>query len=234
MNILITGASSGLGLELLKEALARGHVVIAVDRNPIDSNENVDFYECDLSDIDQIENLTRQLNSKYKVYGIELIINCACAYLMKRIGSVYESNELLKSTVVNFVAPLLIVNNLKPILDIAVNPLVVNISSNAAEGGAFCTHYCMSKGALNSLTYAINEEFRINGKMRAITFSLGTLNTGFALREEVLAVTPVIGKDPIINPDEVAKLIFDIVLKNEFMNFEAIKITPKKQNVRLK
>ena len=74
MNILITGASSGLGLELLKEALARGHEVIAVDRNPIDSNGNVDFYECDLSNIDQIENLTRQLNSKYKTYGIELII----------------------------------------------------------------------------------------------------------------------------------------------------------------
>ena len=131
-------------------------------------------------------------------------------------------------------APLLIVNNLKPLLDVAVNPLIVNISSNSADGAPFCTHYCMSKGALNSLTYAINEEFRINGKMRAITFALGTLNTGFSLREEILAVTPVIGKDPVINPDEVAKLIFDIVHKNKFMNLELIKVQPKKQKVRLK
>lgn len=236
-NIVLTGSASGLGAYLAAEANRRGYRVIGIDKkyaenvSTVDENISIKI-PCDLSDISDLQLATQRIISSNLDSGIDLLINCACQFLMQPFGGVYNDKDLVNATVTNFVAPLLLVNNLRAELEKADDPVVINISSNSAKGGPFCAHYCMSKGALNSLAYAINEEFRINGKIRAINFMLGTLETGFAIREDYLAITPVIGKDPVMSPAEVANIIFNNYESSRYVNFVDIEITPKKKFIR--
>ena len=236
-NVVLTGSDSGLGSYLAEEAHSRGYRVIGIDKayavKEIGCIGTVDVkIPCDISSMADIKRATDEIEVILGNDGLDLLINCACQFLMQPFGVTYDENTLLSATVANFIAPLLIVNNLKNALDRAEDPVVANISSNSSDGAPFCAHYCMSKGALNSLAYALNEEFRINGKIRSINFILGTLNTGFALRENYLAITPVVGKDPVISPKEVAKVIFESYESSRYLNFTDIKISPKKNHIR--
>ena len=76
---LITGGSSGLGLETAKELLAKNYKVIITGRsnqklvnaeNKLNS-KNLEWIQNDISDLEQVENLAKQINS------VDVLINNA-------------------------------------------------------------------------------------------------------------------------------------------------------------
>lgn len=228
-KVLITGCGSGLGEHLTREAMNNGYIVIGIDKMASKKPQQINtFFQCDLSNIERVIEVTKLIIEQNGEDQLDMIINSACQYFMQPLGKEIDHEVLLAATITNMVAPYVIVNNLRPLLDRAKTPRIINISSGAAQGAPFCAHYCMTKGALNSLGYAINEEFRINGSMRAINFILGTLNTGFALREPHVAITPTPGRDPVIDPSYIAKFIFDVCKNSAYMDFTDIEIRPNK------
>lgn len=80
---LITGCSSGLGLELARAALSGGHQVIATSRNPskspdivaeIEKNENGAWLQLDVADAD----LEQQVGACIEKFGkIDVLVNNA-------------------------------------------------------------------------------------------------------------------------------------------------------------
>ena len=79
-TILITGGSSGIGLQLVKGLLSLGSNVISIDKKdyPAKMHDRLETIKCDLSNI---ENLTKKLEGiieKYK--SIDGIINCAAEF----------------------------------------------------------------------------------------------------------------------------------------------------------
>ena len=239
-KVLITGSASGLGACLAKSAKGRGYSVIGLDKTYCNLGEAAQVSDggvdvkvaCDLSDIDQVREAIREVKNTCRSTGLSLLINNACHFLMRPLGDLYLDSDLIRATTANVIAPLLLTSGLRVEMERADNPMILNISSGSSRGGPFCAHYCMSKGALNSLAYAVNEEFRINGNIRAINFILGTLDTGFSNHEPHLAITPVYGKDPVIDPRKIAETVFDIFMSTDSMDFVDIEIKPNKKFVK--
>jgi NAD(P)-dependent dehydrogenase (short-subunit alcohol dehydrogenase family) len=80
-SFLITGASSGLGLEIAIEALKQGHAVVAAARNPSAASEEHPevqklggtWVELDVTRADTKETVARVV----KEAGVNVLINCA-------------------------------------------------------------------------------------------------------------------------------------------------------------
>jgi len=234
-TIIITGSASGLGNNISKLLKQNGYFIIGLDQKYFEDqegpgNEYVDYrIPCDLSDLESIVNIAQEIVDK--VNSIDVIINNACGFFLRRLGEELNLQELEKNTNINFNAPLILLNELKKSIEKSPSPLVINISSVSAYGSPFSSHYCMSKGALLSLTKAINEEFRIHGNIRAVSLVPGTIGAGHSLRESVLAITPIEGKDPIIDQIFVSKKILDIIKNCENYYEEEVIIKPHKKNI---
>ncbi len=121
MNIVITGASRGIGLELTKQALAAGHDVIAVARHPKELKGQVKTVETDLTAVDATERIIEATN---EWDHIDILINNA-GILTK--GETVD--DFLTSFQINSVVPFLITKALLPLLQKAKAPKVAHITS---------------------------------------------------------------------------------------------------------
>lgn len=200
---LVTGGASGLGEHIVGALLSSNFEVIVLDKIRV-KQSGVTWIECDLSDSLSIKEALVRVSGKFDT--LDLLVNNACSYDLRKLSD-YADGNFAQSTAVNIDAPLQIVAGLVPLLNNSKRPLIVNVSSVSYLGSPFSAHYVMSKGALTSLTRAINEEFRINGKIRATSLVLSTVDVGFSRRESVVGVTPARGKDLVTSPTEISELI---------------------------
>jgi short-subunit dehydrogenase len=195
----------------------------------LDSNINLPiFLKVDLRDIDKVRQAAKELTA-LKV--IDVIINNACHFVMGKLGEISDYESLEESMNVNLTSPIILINELMDCFNLARNPLVINMSSSAANGAPFCSPYAVAKGGILSFGKAINEEFRINGNLKCINLILGTLDGGFSQREVHKAITPVPGKDPVIPISQLSKFIVKLIHYTEYFDITEISIGPSKANI---
>ncbi|MBL7543865.1 MAG: SDR family oxidoreductase [Bdellovibrionaceae bacterium] len=158
MNVLVTGASRGIGLGLTAIALKKGHTVFAVTRNPQALNTLQGDYAQSLviidADISQPLSLKMLMAKVEEKGGLDILINNAG---MMKPDETYEA--LTESFQVNAIIPFLLTKAMTPILRKSKNPKVVQISTKMASiedntsGGYYA--YRSSKTALNMLTRSL-------------------------------------------------------------------------------
>jgi NADP-dependent 3-hydroxy acid dehydrogenase YdfG len=79
-SIIITGANSGIGLELVKQlANELSQInIIAISRNTNHLEElsysNLQYYQCDISNHENLKDIVKQISLNYRIEGL---INCA-------------------------------------------------------------------------------------------------------------------------------------------------------------
>jgi len=77
MNMLITGANRGLGLEMAKQSIASGHTVYATARNPGKADElnatGATVLQCDVADPASVEAMAKAVGDA----PIDVLINNA-------------------------------------------------------------------------------------------------------------------------------------------------------------
>ena len=164
-TIIISGASRGIGLELVKQALKAGHRVIAGARHP----EKSELRELAASsqgrlipltlDItsDQSVNAFVAMLSKNGVDRVDVLMNNAGVYL-KEDGKVDQASPSVVSSTfdTNVVGPLRLTHAMLPLLRATAGSRVCNTSSlmgsisDNSSGGAL--GYRISKTALNMYT----------------------------------------------------------------------------------
>jgi NAD(P)-dependent dehydrogenase (short-subunit alcohol dehydrogenase family) len=164
MNVIITGASRGIGLKLTKLALEHGDQVLAVARKPAESPglaellkkhaKNLEVLAADLTDPETPQKISATVTAWPQV---DVLINNAGVY---RKGETLD--DFLNSFHVNSVAPFLLCKALLPKLRKAgaakvahVTSLMGSIADNSS-GGSYA--YRSSKTALNMINKCLAVE----------------------------------------------------------------------------
>ena len=163
-TIVVTGASKGIGFELVRFLVSQGHVVYALSRDikALVASEKLHPISLDLTDEDSIIKFAEQLNSNQ--ISIDALINNAGS-LINQSFSTTTKNDFEAIYRVNVFGLASITRLLLPL--ISSKGHVVNISSMGGIGGSSkfsgLSAYSSSKGAVNILTELLAEEYKETG-----------------------------------------------------------------------
>ena len=201
-NVIITGTSSGIGLELVKIFSKEDFKVISLSRSdlsikPLNGVRHINF---DITDEKSVDNLIDIIKNEYK--NIDILINNAGKLVNKPFEDI-SRDDLYSVFDVNVFGVFNLIQKLLPFFK--KNSHVVNISSVGGLVGSSkfpgLTAYSSSKGALNILTEVLAEEYAESGP-KFNSLSLGSVNT--PMLKEAFP-----GYSAKVNPDEMASFIFN-------------------------
>ena len=201
-NIIITGTSSGIGLELVKIYSKSGYKVISLSRSdlPAKGLVGVEHINFDISKKESLLNLINLVKNKYK--KIDILINNAGKLINKSFKDL-SKDDLYDIYDVNVFGVISLIQSLLPFFK--KDSHVVNISSIGGISGSSkfpgLTAYSSSKGALNILTEVLAEEFKESGP-KFNSLSLGSVNTPMLNK-----AFP--GYKAQVDPNEMASFIFN-------------------------
>lgn len=162
MNVLITGASRGIGLEFVRYGIERGWRLFACCRHPQQADSlintatlakgQVSVHVADMDELATVQALAYELRNE----PIDLLINNAGTYGPQdmRFGRV-DTDAWLQAFSVNTIAPLKVVESFIENLHMGQSPTVACLSSKMGSmadngsGGSYV--YRSSKAALNAV-----------------------------------------------------------------------------------
>ena len=205
-NILITGASSGIGEQIAKSLAKKGCNLFLSGRKKL----NYDNYlSLDISSYSACKTLYNKAKEYFKG-DIDILVNCAGQYIYKPIEKM-EEEEINNLIDVNFKAGYILSGLV--IEDMKKNNWgrIINIGSiSGCVGESYATLYSATKSALGGLTKALALEVAQNN------ITVNQINPGWVKTplvenaldkddiQEVLDVTP---QGRFIEPIEIAKLV---------------------------
>ncbi len=165
-NVLITGASGGIGGEIAREFAPLGCRLLLVYhqnedeitklKNELSTISEVVVYKCDLKNSDEMSTMIDDIISKFK--RIDYLINCAGVSLIKQIQDTTEADyySLLDTNLKSTIMTTALVS--KHMIHEQFGR-IVNISSMwGVVGASMESLYSASKGAINSFTLSLAKE----------------------------------------------------------------------------
>lgn len=217
-NIIITGASRGIGRELAKKHIQAGNNVLAISRNEsklkeISDKNNYRYKALDLTDLKEFESLLDLIND-WK--NIDVLYNNA-GLLIKKPFQKLTPDDFSQTWKVNFLAPAMLIQSLFSKMNS--NTHIVNISTMGAVQGSVkfpeLAAYSSSKSALVNLTELLAEEFEEN-QPKINVVALGAVQT-----EMLEQAFP--GYEAPLSSEEMANYLFDFGLNgHQYMNGKII------------
>ncbi|CDO69106.1 hypothetical protein BN946_scf185042.g8 [Trametes cinnabarina] len=165
---LVTGASRGIGFELVRQLVASPeNLVVAACRNPAKATAlnnlkalakgTLHVVQIDVSDFDSIRASAKQLEPILGELGLDYLVNNA-GVLYPDTAFTLDPETLLETVRTNAAGPALLSQVCLPFLEKGRRKVILHISSTGGSlqttlgVGARLASYCMSKAALNMLT----------------------------------------------------------------------------------
>lgn len=169
MVVLITGANRGLGIELTKDGLVRGHTIIATYRSPGDEliklkevyQDKLYMETMDVSDDDSVKAAFGRVSCSFD--AIDVIVNNAAVLLETKYfkGDPIVDMDIdmfCKTFEINTFGPVRVLKEFMPLIYKAKERCIVNVTSEGAKlkkEGSHYIAYSSSKIALNMYTQKI-------------------------------------------------------------------------------
>jgi NAD(P)-dependent dehydrogenase (short-subunit alcohol dehydrogenase family) len=220
-NVVITGTSRGIGLELCKQMASAGHRIFALSRKhePVDSLnlENVTAISTDLSEIENIQTAVSQIKSE--VDQIDILIHNA-GMLVNKPFEELSQDDFMSCYQVNVFGVAALTQSLLPLVKSGSH--VVGISSMGGIQGSSkfpgLAAYSSAKGAIITLFELLAEEY----KERQISFN--TLALGAVQTEMLAAAFP--GYEAPTTPQQMAAYIMNFSLTgHNFYNGKTLQVS---------
>ncbi len=208
MNILVTGASRGIGKSIAEMLLRDGNNVFAIGRNESLLKGYKNYFICDLAKNEDLAKLGEYI----KENKTDVLINNAGEYIYSPIEQAdYETIEHI--TKVNLLAPLFLISKAVPYMKEQRWGRVVNIGSISGVMGEACASlYSSSKSGLIGASKALALELAeygitvntINPGWVDTEMGNSSANEGDWTKKEVLECIP---QKRFVSPDEIAGMV---------------------------
>lgn len=172
-TVLITGGSSGIGLEFGKVLLQSGNKVIICGRSAEKlaeaKRQHPAFitYVCDLSESSQCLDLARKIAENHS--GLNVLVNNAAIVHKTSFSDDPQSLEKLAAELqTNLIAPIRLIHVLIPLLEKNRNAAIINITTGLVYvPRALYPFYNATKAALHSFTQVLR--LQLKGKQIQVT-----------------------------------------------------------------
>lgn len=215
-TVLITGASSGIGLTTAHKLADAGARVILVARTA-DTLEEVKaaieakggqalIFPCDLNDMDGIDATSKQILSA--VDHIDILVNNAGRSIRRAVHeSVDRFHDFERTMQLNYFGAIRLIMNILPQMMIRRDGHIINISSIGVLANATrFSAYVASKAALDAFSRCLAAE--VHGHKIAITSVYMPL-----VRTPMIAPTKIYKYVPTLSPEQAADLVAYAIIK---------------------
>lgn len=213
---LVTGASSGIGLELAVECARAGFdLVVAADR-PLESAANrlrslgaaVEAVECDLATPEGIDRLYQALNGR--------VVDALLANAGQGQGGAFldqDFPDIVKVIDTNITGTLALIHRVAPEMCSRGNGRILITGSIAGfMPGAFQAVYNGTKAFIDSFSWALRNELKDTG-VTVTCLMPGATETDFFERAGMMDTK--VGTDEKMRADEVARIGFKAMMDGE-------------------
>ncbi|MFA0049564.1 short-chain dehydrogenase [Vibrio breoganii] len=204
MKVIVTGASSGIGFELVKQLCAENYQVFATGRNQDKLAELKTLTGChtgayDLSLSNQVgemfDQAVRDLN------GLDVLINNAGMNSRKCPVDEFSVEELDLQYAVNLRAPMLLCNKALPLMKAQKSGYIVNVTSTVAKRASeTMSVYTAMKQGLAGFTGVLMKEAQPHG-IKVTNLLPGGTDTSFRQAE----------RPEYMKPESVARTILGLL-----------------------
>lgn len=223
-NIIISGASRGIGRELVKKHLKNGNNVLAISRNrekleelnKYKNNSDYRFLALDLTEFQKLDSVKDEISDWGRV---DVLYNNA-GFLVNKPFSEITENDIDFSVAVNYKAPF-------RLIQLVVNQMdedshIVNITTMGAVQGSVkfpgLAAYSSSKSGIITLTELLAEEFD-EKQPKINSIALGAVQT--EMLEEAFP-----GYKAPLTAGEMADYLYDFGLKgHHYQNGKTIQLS---------
>lgn len=221
-NVIITGTSRGIGLELVKQFADLGYNVLALSRNTsvIESleNANIASFSFDLSEDISYDNLTKFIQTEWNS-KVDILINNAGAIVNKPFEEISKT-DFLNIYQVNVFGVAETIQTVVPFMSASGH--VVTISSMGGIQGSMkfpgLAAYSSSKGAVITLSELLAEEYKGKGPAFNV-LALGAVQT--EMLEEAFP-----GYQAPLKPFEMASYIREFAVSgSKFYNGKVLQVS---------
>jgi NAD(P)-dependent dehydrogenase (short-subunit alcohol dehydrogenase family) len=214
-RIMITGASSGIGLETALKIGEAGGEVLLVSRTREKLEEvasqveeaggTAHVHPCDLSDLDDIDRLAKEVLDEHG--GIDVLVNNAGRSIRRSVARSYDRFHDYERTMrLNYFGALKLILAFMPGMRERKSGHIINVSSIGVQTNTpRFSAYVASKAALDAFSRcAAPECIGDNVKFTTIYMPL--------VRTPMIAPTDIYKAFPTLTPDEAAQMLCDAMI----------------------
>ena len=219
-NVVLTGASDGLGKEFAKKCLENKDTnIIALCRTK--PTYDCDFIQTDLTDEKSMEKACNFIKEKYK--KIDALINCAGVPGVQKLEEVTYNvlDDLMK---INVLAPIFITTQLISLLKKS-EADILNVGSTIGTKAGYPDQiaYTTSKWAMRGTSYNLQLELK-KYNCRVIQFNVGGMNTRMHTKWTGKEIEH---PEEWMNPSDIANLMLYILNLPKMIEVSEITINRK-------
>jgi 3-hydroxy acid dehydrogenase/malonic semialdehyde reductase len=230
-TIIVTGASSGIGLSICKKLLKEGYFVTGIARTIKPSqleHENFTALACDLSDFEQTEKKIKALlKSDQTLSGV---VFCAGSGYFGGLEQL-DFGKIEALIELNLLSPMYLSKLLIPYFKRLGEGRLIFIGSEAAlQGAKNGTAYCASKFGLRGFVQALSAECRQAG-LNVSLINPGMVDTPFY---ENLYFRPGEDKTNRIPVQTIADCVYSLLHTDSNLVIDEINLTPRNRVVSFK
>lgn len=169
--ILVTGANRGIGLEICRQLLRRGHQVVLTARNETKGfnattglKGNVVFHVLDVTSQSSVNELFSFVKNEF--HKLDVLINNAGVSGKSIDLATANINEVKRIMETNFYGPMRMNQSFIPLLRDSDDARIINVSSGMGALGSLTGGYAgyrLSKAGLNAQTILLSHELKHSG-----------------------------------------------------------------------